>query len=203
MNGSLPLWAIALLLGTGILTLLSLAVQPTSSGQSGETAQPLILQLISCTNGAGVVLVLSAISLAGFAVYWLIAEFPGRMSEGSNVYRHRTRPRVSSEAAMIRYIENLRDDRVPEAVICKRLQKAGWSVEEIDRASKGSRLDKISQLEPHPDYCIGDTGDFVEIDWMSEWDADHALDPDMDVAILPPGQTTVDSDNPAKNGQGV
>ena len=46
---------------------------------------------------------------------------------------------------------------------------------EIERSGRVLRIeavsptDRLSRLEPHPDYIVGDPASIVHLDWSSEW----------------------------------
>jgi len=59
-------------------------------------------------------------------------------------------------------------DRVAETGVPVEVQRKGKRL----LITPVQRKNKLDQLEPHPDFVVGNPDDFVHIDWASEWEPD-------------------------------
>ena len=63
-------------------------------------------------------------------------------------------------------------DQVLETGVAVEIERHG----RILRLVPDQPVDKLSRLEPHPEFIVGDPEDLVEMDWSEAWDAGRGLD---------------------------
>lgn len=122
--------------------LIALTGGMTGNGSSGTLGQLVVLSVL-CTFGVGLIIWIPLLCAVGYVQLGLIELFfvynrVGQQSATTPALG-RSPANRSSIPSISRYIERMQGAGVPDEMILARLKRAGWSDDEVRRASSSTR----------------------------------------------------------------